>query len=683
MNKPHPNLPRKRGGLKRLSHLQTSHERDGFLKSPPRGRFRGGFVFLVLVLCIPSIGFSQTNKPGNETYSGNEYPQLQKNLAKGWNTWNTKSVLSHVLLPECFSLNLQLHNSETGKTLENALIGRQGNDKDLIEKIDQGSRTYNGEYTDLIIEWQGIKLRIQSTASENNLNLLLTPVKTDKHSILKVKPEFLWKRDGSVQISNKEITARSVDFKINIYAIFQEQSAISTISDSCLNLSLSGKIGFSTDKRATIETIERAINEAHKKLQTENQKHRSYADLYEPMQNVLAWNTIYEPSGNRVISLVSQAWSEIWGGFMLPVWDTYFAAYMLSFDNKDLAYSNALAITKSITAGGFVPNVSTGFGKTEDRSQPPVGSFVMKELYRKYREKWMLHETFNELLAWNRWWDKNRNLDGFLCWGSTPYDTSKGNQQLAYGVNELQGALYESGLDNSSMYDGVQFDKEKHVMLLADVGLMSFYVLDCKSLAEIAMEIGKPEIASELNERAAKYAASLQKLWNEKTGIFQNKHLDTGIFSEYLSPTLFYPLLAGVATQKQAERMIQEHFYNPDEFWGEYIMPCTARNETAFKDNHYFRGRIWGPMNFLVYLGLRKYNIGNSTSDMAEKSKQILLKTWNLKHDVYENYSATTGEGFDVGSSQKSYYWGALLGFISLMENGFVEAPEKPISTKK
>jgi len=68
---------------------------------------------------------------------------------------------------------------------------------------------------------------------------------------------------------------------------------------------------------------------------------------------------------------------------------------------------------------------------------------------------------------------------------------------------------------------------------------------------------------------------------------------------------------------------------------------------------------------------------------MAEKSKQILLKTWNLKHDVYENYSATTGEGFDVGSSQKSYYWGALLGFISLMENGFVEAPEKPISTKK
>ncbi len=639
-------------------------------------------AFLLLTVS-QAFGSRLQQNPDVETYSGNEYRQLQKSMAKGWNTWNTKSVLSHVLLPEYFALNLQLHNSKTGRTLENALIGRQGKDKEFIEKIDQGSRTYNGEYTDLSIEWQGIKLRIQSAASENNLNLLVTPVKTDKYSILKVKPEFLWKREGKVQISNKEIIVRSVDSKINIYVIFQEQQAISSLSDSCLNLSLSGKVGFSTDKKATIEAIEFALNEANKKLQAENLKHSSYADLYEPMQNVLAWNTIYEPSENRVISLVSQAWSEIWDGFMLPVWDTYFAAYMLSFDNKDLAYSNALAITKSITVGGFVPNVSTGFGKTEDRSQPPVGSLVIKELYRKYHEKWLLHETFNELLSWNRWWDKNRNLDGFLCWGSTPYETAKGNQQLAYGVNELQGALYESGLDNSAMYDGVRFDKEKHVMLLADVGLMSFYVLDCKSLAEIAIEIGKPEIALELNERAAKYSASLQKLWNEKTGIFQNKHLDTGNFSEHLSPTLFYPLLAGVATQKQAERMIQEHFYNPDEFWGEYIMPSTARKETTFNDNHYFRGRIWGPMNFLVYLGLRKYSVGNSAKDMADKSKQILLKTWNLKRDVYENYSATSGEGFDVGSSQKSYYWGALLGFMSLIEDGYVEAPEKPISTNK
>jgi len=249
-------------------------------------------------------------------------------------------------------------------------------------------------------------------------------------------------------------------------------------------------------------------------------------------------------------------------------------------------------------------------------------------------------------------------------------------------VNELQGALYESGLDNSAMYDNIPFDKKKHVMLLADVGLMSFYVLDCNSLAEIADVINKPKIATELRNRAKNYAANLQKLWNEKEGMFLNKNLKTDSASHHLSPTLFYPLMAGVATREQAKRMIHEHFYNPNEFWGEYIMPSTARNESAFKDNHYFRGRIWAPMNFLVYLGLRKYNVGHSREDMVEKSKNILLITWDLKRDVYENYNASTGEGFDVGSSQKSYYWGALLGFMSFIENGLLEAPENKINKK-
>ena len=36
------------------------------------------------------------------------YQALQDSLAQGWNTWNTRSVLSHVLLPEGIALNLGL-----------------------------------------------------------------------------------------------------------------------------------------------------------------------------------------------------------------------------------------------------------------------------------------------------------------------------------------------------------------------------------------------------------------------------------------------------------------------------------------------------------------------------------------------------------------------------------------------
>ena len=135
------------------------------------------------------------------------------------------------------------------------------------------------------------------------------------------------------------------------------------------------------------------------------------------------------------------------------------------------------------------------------------------------------------------------------------------------------------------------------------------YVMDCEALSDIAGALGKDEIKKELLNRAERYRKKLNELWDDKTGIYLNKRLDTNEFSYKISPTHFYPLLAKAPTQKQAERMINEHFYNPDEFWGKYILPSIAFNDPDYKNNDYWRGRIWAPMNFLVYLGLRNYNL--------------------------------------------------------------------------
>jgi len=172
----------------------------------------------------------------------------------------------------------------------------------------------------------------------------------------------------------------------------------------------------------------------------------------------------------------------------------------------------------------------------------------------------------------------------------------------------------------------------------------------------------------------------LGTLWDAGTGLYLNRDLLTGEFSPRLSPTLFYPLLAKVPAQDQAARMIKEHFYNPQEFWGEFIMPSIARNDPAFKDNHYWRGRIWAPMNFLVYLGLRNYDLPEARKDMVERSENLLLKSWLGERHVYENYNAETGRGDDAGSwSDEFYHWGALLGFISLMDKGYGPSPQLPL----
>jgi len=107
---------------------------------------------------------------------------------------------------------------------------------------------------------------------------------------------------------------------------------------------------------------------------------------------------------------------------------------------------------------------------------------------------------------------------------------------------------------------------------------------------------------------------------------------------------------------------------NPREFWGEWVIPSIARNDPAFKDQEYWRGRVWGPMNYLVYLGLRNYDQLEARRQFAKKSVELFLREWQQKGHVHENYNAISGDGDDVTSSDRFYHWGALLGLIEYVE---------------
>lgn len=98
------------------------------------------------------------------------------------------------------------------------------------------------------------------------------------------------------------------------------------------------------------------------------------------------------------------------------------------------------------------------------------------------------------------------------------------------------------------------------------------------------------------------------------------------------------------------------------------MIPSIARDDPAFGDQNYWRGRIWGPMNYLVYLGLRNYDDATARTEFAEKSYQLFLKEWREQGHVHENYNANLGTGDDVTNSDRFYHWGALLGFVEYLQ---------------
>ena len=113
---------------------------------------------------------------------------------------------------------------------------------------------------------------------------------------------------------------------------------------------------------------------------------------------------------------------------------------------------------------------------------------------------------------------------------------------------------------------------------------MSMYIADCDALATIAETLHKAEEAQELRSRATRYRDKLQTLWSAEAGIFLNKDLHTGQFSHRLSPTNLYPMLAQAATPEQAQEMASNHLMNPQEFWGEWVIPSiglTPKSETV------------------------------------------------------------------------------------------------------
>ncbi len=602
------------------------------------------------------------------------YQELQKRLSAGWNTWDAHSVTTQVLLPDGLAIHVGLKHNTTlfqDAFLGDALIGRL---TPGAEQVFPGPHSWAGSYTDLRLSWKGHDLRLQTAHDGSNLVMLATPLSSQPLTTLPAtivfSVNYLWDRPGSAIKQSSRIEAHGPLHSVTVYCTCENAAPEDVnlpVGGAYFSTDFVQPVGVTTGTPMSIEKIQAIMDRASKAYTQSAAANGKTANVEDAIQTVLGWDTIYEPEGRRVISPVSRVWSVGWGGYVLFDWDTFFAATMASTGDRDLAYADAIETLRSETQQGFVPNYARSGGwKSSDRSEPPVGSITVLGLYQRFHDRWFLEETFAPLLRWNRWWAENRDIQGYLNWGSDGNNEPANLDDTSRGTRA--GAILESGLDNSPMYDDAVYDANTHRLEFADVGLMSMYIADCDALATIADTVSEAAAARELRERAERYRAKLATLWNSDAGIFLNKDLHTGQFSSRLSPTNFYPLLAKAATAQQAEAMIKKHLLNPKEFWGDWIIPSIARDDPAFKDQEYWRGRIWGPMNYLVYLGLRNYDDPETRRQFAQKSYELFLQEWKKNGHVHENYNAITGIGDDVRSSDRFYHWGALLGYIEYLQ---------------
>ena len=412
--------------------------------------------------------------------------------------------------------------------------------------------------------------------------------------------------------------------------------------------------------RALLPAVEALIDERAADARERSEPARAVRD-------VVAWNTVLDDANQRWFTLLTRNWTQSkFGGWGVWLNDLLFHALLAArAGDAPTARANLeVALTGQQPAGNLAC-LLTAYTEWVDRSQPPIGAYVALRMFLLTGDRALLEQAYPTLRRAHDWWFTHRDGDGngVLEHGSSP--TGEGTF-----VHTKQGAMDEAAMDNLPLFDDAAFDERAHTLDLEEVGLNSLVVLDGQMLSRIATLLGRADEATALTERADALAALVrERLWDPGREVFSARRW-SGEWASSLAPTSFYPLVAGIATPEQAEALVRRHLLDPERFWGPRPLAATTYDDPATPDDVYWRGRIWPPLVFLTWEGLRRAGYAAEAAELAERAWTMFAAEWTERRRCRENYKIDPAADPEVDDSDGFYTWGALLALLPLLERG-------------
>jgi putative isomerase len=604
-------------------------------------------------------------------------------LMRAWNSWSDRPA-EMVFLPLGVRITPVLYSTRSRTTSaieprrDPVRLGRHAIDGSLIElETDHTGTTvaFSTTKTDPFAvrgSWHGkvsaewglrfwLTLAISSDGGEVSVydsgsNITLLKIGTRFVAVVTAQ--------APVHVTGHEtIEALRADFEQNGYFYTATRSNEAPVVALRFNLEMMRKGAYAA---AVADSAELAISKAranlaeHTTAQIPDAQTGLFDGALDAVRDVVAWNTIWDDTNARPYTAVTRIWNL--GKFAVWYNDQLFAALLAGVFDADLARENMATAMASATPQGNIACIVTSNDAWVDRSQHPNGALVAWQLYQRTGERSMLAANYDALSRNQRWWWENRDPDAF---GLLSCGTSDVGEGLYKGT--AFGARNETGMDNSATHDEAVYDPVTRTLSTFDLGLNCAAALDAEMLANMATVLGKHADAQEFTRVADRCRTLISEtLWDESRGLFANRQRNGG-FVRSLSPTSFYPLLCRAATPEQAARLL-EHLSDETTFGGNFVLPNAARSDPAFADNVYWRGRIWPNVNYMVWLGLRRYGFTAEASKLASQSYDLFMTSWRRDRIASENYNAMTGEAMDQGDTDPFYIWAALLPLMATGE---------------
>jgi hypothetical protein len=506
-------------------------------------------------------------------------------------------------------------------------------------------------------------------------------------------------REGHAQQSS----GRQEDREVSRFAALSFESSPTSSFNSVGFVAMVGddfKAMETEAEKVLARPVAEILDQAEKNYETVGaSSNGALGDSFEILSRTLNWSRSYLPEKNTSYIAINREAGRNLRKYSLS-WDLMFTTAIGSMFDGATAASTMKLLLEGQTADGRVPlrrylqnSRRDEASVTAGRSMPPVGALCAWKIYMTTNDLGFLGWAYPRLRQWNDWWFTNRgdgqawrdgNGDGLLEWG---FDAELEHGQL--GARAMSNpakqklAFSESGLDdrpqwlngqsisadttdsNQPQSDEAKYNDGAHTLEYSAVGLNALYALDTEILLMMARELGLPLEQDKLQFRYEQIRKLVnEKLWSEEDGLYLNRHWD-GRFSRRLSPENFYPLIAGLADEERARRMMTT-LRDPKKFWGAQLLPSISRDDAAFAERAVGRGAIWAPMNYLAYLGLKRYGYYNETAELARKSLLLARSALEKGGKFYDQYSSGDGrpvgeKGDEEGEAQKSYFFGLMI----------------------
>jgi len=255
-------------------------------------------------------------------------------------------------------------------------------------------------------------------------------------------------------------------------------------------------------------------------------------------------------------------------------WDTYFTQVGLLKHNKiRLAKGGINNLLNLVDSLGFAPNANADWGS--NRSQPPYLSMMVKDLYPYLQDKIWLQRAYHSLLTeYHFWTDTSVNAiekNYTTINGLQRYFHHASNQQLLdlynpeltnrFGFSKkadtatmLKVAAYYAAEAETGMDFTTRFEHRYPDFVAVDLN-SNLYLYEL-NFAWMEKELGISSKTDWLQKAASRKALVNKYCWSEKRGTYLDYDFINKRHSKVAAVTMLSPLYAGIASPKQAKRVV-------------------------------------------------------------------------------------------------------------------------------